>query len=343
MRVAVIGATGIVGSVLLEELTRKEFGFSECEILMYASPASVGKEVRFRGETHKVMPLKDVPQCEMAFFVAEEDVSAEWVPKFVNMGITVIDNSSVFRLEESVPLVVPEVNGELVKDKKLIANPNCSTIQLVVALAPLKQFGIKRVIVSSYQAVSGAGRDALIQMWEEMQSFIDLSKNRCPAELVGVHPFAGWKPQPFFGNVIPAIGKKVNDTEYREEYKIRHETRKILRMPNLPIFATAVRVPVINTHSESVMVELDRNPGFSKILDAFENAQGIKLWDEPITPVQVSGSRKVHISRLRADNDCDSTYHFWVVADNLRKGAATNAVQIGKLTLRSKNRSTKND
>ena len=330
LKIAVIGATGLVGQVLIKELEKGGFNFEVDDIIPYASGLSEGKFINFRGERIGINSLKseNIENVDIAFFCADEEVSKQFAKKFIDKGVVVIDNSSAFRLDAGIPLVVPEVNADDIGDAMLIANPNCSTIQLVVALSPLMRFGIKRVFVTTYQAISGAGRDALSSFIEEWEDMWDWIENKSLVELVSEHPYADFVPPAHFSNVVPQIGNVVQGDLYKEEYKIIHETRKILNMPDLNIHVTAVRVPVINAHSESVFVEFGTEPSLEDVKDTLSRSEGIEIIEPYPTPVAISGKRKVYIGRIRQELDEPNIYHLFVVADNLRKGAATNALQI---------------
>lgn len=317
LRVGVVGATGVVGMEFLKLLS--EWKIKPSEIRCFASSQSAGKSVF----DHPVEEITEdrLQGLDIVFFSSGEDVSSKWAPIVARLGGFAIDNSSAFRLNPEVPLVVPEVNGEVLQSLKkgaIIANPNCSTIQLVVALQPLKKFGLKRVIVSSYQAVSGAGRDGLDQL---------------AAERSGQPRTA---PSPFVKeidlNCIPQIGSFDAEGFSSEEQKIRKETKKILGLPDLQVSAFTVRVPVMNAHAESVWVTLESDPGLDQVqksLLEFEPHLVFRgLQDGHFSQKEVSGQDPVFVSRLRKEPDMAATYSFWVVADNLKKGAALNGLQI---------------
>jgi len=323
LRVAVVGATGLVGQTMLRVLQERDFPVRE--LLPVTSERSQGQEVVFRHEHVAVMTNEEAieRQPELVLMSAGGAVSAEWCPKYVAAGATVIDNSSAWRMTPEVPLVVPEVNAETIGEATLIANPNCSTIQLVVALAPLQRlFGLERVMVSTYQAVSGTGRDALDQL---------------SAELLKV-PGPTVYPHSILHNVLPHCDVFQEDGYTREETKVMQESRKILGLPGLRISCTAVRVPVKTGHSESVSVQLVADPNEAHVRAALQGAPGVILEDDPSRnhypmPLTANGHDEVFVGRIRRDLSAERSWHLWVVADNLRKGAATNAVQIAELIL----------
>lgn len=322
MKVAVVGATGLVGQMMLKVLEERNFPVSE--LFPVASESSVGKKVTFRGKEYAVISLEDAVQIrpDIALFSAGGSVSKEWAPKFAEAGTTVIDNSSAWRMTEGIPLVVPEVNGEILSEKdKIIANPNCSTIQMVVALNPLHQaFGISRIIVSTYQAVSGTGMKAVTQYSQEAAG------NESPDR---VYPYQ------IYGNCLPHCDVFLDNDYTREEMKLVHETRKIMRVPDMPVTATAVRVPVRGGHSESVNIELNTDTILEEIRSILSAAPGVKLYDQPATnqypmPILAEGKDDVWVGRIRKDESRERCWNLFIVADNLRKGAATNAVQIAE-------------
>ena len=325
MKVAVVGATGMVGQMMLKVLEERAFPVSE--LIPVASSHSVGKEVTFRGESHKVVSMEEgvAAHPDIALFSAGGSVSKEWAPAFASTGCVVIDNSSAWRMEKNIPLVVPEVNSDiLTSEDKIIANPNCSTIQLVVALHPIhQQFGIRRIIVSTYQAVSGTGMKAVQQYYEEA---------RGEEEVHRVYHY------PIYANVIPHCDVFLDNDYTKEEMKLVHETRKIMRVPDMPVTATAVRVPVIAGHSESINIELSKDTDAHTIRNILEQAPGIKVYDDPADhkypmPGLADGRDAVWVGRIRKDESSDRCWNLFVVADNLRKGAATNAVQIAELLI----------
>jgi aspartate-semialdehyde dehydrogenase len=322
MKVAVVGATGLVGQIMLKVL--EERAFPVTTLMPVASESSVGKTVKFRGTDHTVISLDQAvaAQPDIALFSAGGSVSKEWAPKFAAVGTTVIDNSSAWRMTEGVPLIVPEVNGHVLKpEDRIIANPNCSTIQMVVALNPLnKHFGIRRIIVSTYQAVTGTGMKAVKQYKDEVK---------------GQEPEAMVYPYPIFANCLPHCDVFMDNDYTREEMKLVHETRKIMGVADMPVTATAVRVPVLGGHSEAVNVELASDATVAEIRDILSDAPGVKLYDDPSTnkypmPILAEGRDAVWVGRIRKDESRDRCFNLFIVADNLRKGAATNAVQIAE-------------
>ncbi len=321
--VAVVGATGMVGNKFLKVLEERKLPVEN--YYLYASAKSAGKELDFMGKKYTVIELKEEnivdKKIDIALFSAGGDTSLRFAPVFAKHGTLVIDNSSAWRRDENVPLVVPECNPEDLKNtpKNIIANPNCSTIQAVVALKPLKDaFGIKRIVYSTYQAVSGAG----------VKGFNDLKGGIC-----------GEKPQkfphPIFGNCLPHIDVFLDNGYTKEEDKMIFETKKILHDQNLKITATAVRVPVYYGHSESINVEFYKPCTAESVRKVLENAPGIVVQDDVknnVYPMAITAEDKdeVFVGRIRKDDTVESGCNLWVVADNIRKGAATNAVQIAQ-------------
>ena len=321
MKVAVVGATGLVGGVMLKVL--EERGFPVRELLPVASARSVGATVHFRGKQVPVIDMEDAVAArpDIALFSAGGGTSLEWAPRFAEAGCTVIDNSSAWRMDPNVPLVVPEINAPaLAGHQRIIANPNCSTIQLVMALAPLhRAYGVQRVVVSTYQAVSGTGMKAVQQLEDERQGA------------------AGDKayPHPIDRNVIPACDAFSEEGYTKEELKLANETRKILD-PVIRVTATAVRVPVTGAHSEAVNVEFDKEYDLAEVRNLIAEAPGVELMDDPSSnsypmPILAHDRDAVLVGRLRRDLTQERTLNLWIVADNLRKGAATNAVQIAEV------------
>lgn len=325
--IAIVGATGLVGSEMLTILESSEIEVGKLSLL--ASKNSEGEVYRFRDDEIKVEELSAdrFIGVDVALFALSNDLAEKYVPIAIEHGAVVIDNSSRFRMDPKVPLVVPEVNGGLVKvEQKLFANPNCSTAQLVVALKPLHELaGLKRVVVSTYQSVSGAGKEALDELWA--QSLAVFQQKDMPLE-VFQHQIAF--------NLIPQIDAFLPSGYTKEEMKVIDETRKILGLPNLRITCTAVRVPVFHSHSEAVSVDFERKVTKEEIIETLSKAPGIEVHtDEYPLPIDVTGTDPVHVGRIRVDDfgGCD----FWIVADNLRKGAALNVVQILELWLQQKN------
>jgi len=327
MNIAIVGATGNVGRKLLEVIEKLNFKFSE--LYLIASDKSAGKKIKFQGKNFTVLGLTDFDfsKVKIAFFSAGSSIAEAWAPIAAKKTI-VIDNSKHFRMDKDIPLVVPEVNADSLKNyknKNIIANANCSTIQLVLALKPLHdQFKIKRVIVSTYQSVSGAGNAHMNELEEQSKKVLDKQK-------VSSKNFT--KQIAF--NVIPHIDTFMEDRYTKEEWKMTVETKKILD-PNISLSATCVRVPVFVGHAESVNVEFDSSVNAEKIRECLEKAPGCKVIDETkdggyITPHESEGTFLTYISRIRDDKTQKNSINMWVVSDNLLKGAALNAVQIAQL------------
>ena len=322
--VAIVGATGNVGRKFLEILEERNFPVKE--LYLFASKRSAGKTLKFKGEDLLVEELCEAnienKKIDFALFSAGGSVSLEFAPIFAKHGAVVIDNSSAWRMDKEVPLVVPEVNPEDVKwHKGIIANPNCSTIQAMVALKPLyDKYGIKRIVYSTYQAVSGAG----------IQGILDLQEGTTKKF-----------PYPILGNVIPHIDVFLDNGYTKEEIKMIEETKKILHDDNLRITATTVRVPVLNAHSESINVELNSEFELENVIDLFNSSKGIIVHDDVEnlkypTPLELSGKDEVFVGRIRRDFSLDNGLNLWVVADNIRKGAALNAIQIAEILINEK-------
>jgi aspartate-semialdehyde dehydrogenase len=323
MRVAVVGATGMVGNVMLQVLREQNFPITE--LILVASEKSVGKKINFGGLEFSVVGLPTAVEMrpDIAIFSAGGDTSLEWAPKFAEVGTTVIDNSSAWRMDPTKKLVVPEINGDvLTKEDKIIANPNCSTIQLVLTLAPLhKKYGVKRVIVSTYQSITGTGVKAVQQMENE--------RNEISGEMAYKYPIDK--------NCIPQCDSFLDNGYTKEEMKLTNETKKILD-PKINVSATAVRVPVVGGHSEAVNIEFENDFDLNDVRRLLHEMPGITLKDDPTTysypmPKYAEGKDDVFVGRIRRDESQANTLNLWIVADNLRKGAATNAVQIAKLLI----------
>lgn len=315
---AVVGATGMVGSKFLQVLEERKLPVSK--YYLFASAKSAGKEIDFMGEKHTVIELTSEniknKGINVALFSAGGSISKEFAPQFAAIGATVIDNSSQWRMHDDVPLVVPEVNGEAaLNNKGIIANPNCSTIQAMVALKPLHdKYGLKRVIYSTYQAVSGAG----------VAGFNDL-KNGTTNKF----------PYPITGNLIPQIDVFLDNGYTKEEEKMIKETKKILEDNSIKVTATTVRVPVFHGHSESINIEFNKPCTLEGIKEAFASMKGLIVVDDPANlkypmPIYAEDHDEVYVGRIRLDDTVESGCNIWVVADNIRKGAATNAVQIAE-------------
>lgn len=327
MKVAVVGATGLVGSKMLQVLAERNFPVTE--LLPVASEKSVGKEVTFKGEKYKVIGLQDAINAKpaIAIFSAGGGTSTEWAPLFAAAGITVVDNSSAWRMDPEKPLVVPEINADvLTKNDKIIANPNCSTTQMVVALAPLhKAYKIKRIVVSTYQSVTGTGKKAVDQMMGE--------RNKAVAGNGEEYPMA--YKYPIDLNVIPQIDVFTDNGYTKEEMKMVNETKKILRDDTIQVTATTVRIPVMGGHSEAVNVEFEKEFELADIKDILSHADGVVVVDDLANaqypmPKDAHERDEVFVGRLRRDETQPKTLNAWIVSDNLRKGAATNAVQIAE-------------
>ena len=323
MRVAVVGATGMVGNVMLQVLREQNFPITE--LIPVASEKSVGKKIEFGGLEFSVVGLQTAVEMrpDIAIFSAGGETSLEWAPKFAEVGTTVIDNSSAWRMDPTKKLVVPEINGDvLTKDDKIIANPNCSTIQLVLTLAPLhKKYGVKRVIVSTYQSIAGTGVKAVQQMENE--------RNEVSGEMAYKYPIDK--------NCIPQCDSFLDNGYTKEEMKLTNETKKILD-PKINVSATAVRIPVVGGHSEAVNIEFENDFDLNDVRRLLHEMPGITLKDDPTTysypmPKYAEGKDDVFVGRIRRDESQANTLNLWIVADNLRKGAATNAVQIAKLLI----------
>jgi len=321
MKIAVVGATGMVGNVMLKVLAERNFPITE--LLLVASEKSVGKTLIFKDKVYKVIGLKEAvnEKPDIAIFSAGGGTSLEWAPKFADAGTIVIDNSSTWRMDKSKKLIVPEINAsELDKNDKIIANPNCSTIQMVMALAPLhKKYKIKRIVVSTYQSVSGTGVKAVQQMTDERDN------NAVNAVY----------PHQIDMNCLPHAGDFDTDGYTNEETKLVFETKKILNDDSIQVTATAVRVPVIGGHSESVNVEFENDFELADIKQLLQDADGVIVSDNPANneypmPITAHGKDAVFVGRIRRDFSQANSLNMWIVSDNLRKGAATNAVQIAE-------------
>ena len=321
MKVAVVGATGLVGSKMLQVLSERNFPLTE--LLPVASEKSVGKEITYKGRTYKVMGMADAVAArpDIAIFSAGGGTSLEWAPKFAEVGTTVVDNSSAWRMDPTKKLVVPEINADvLTREDKIIANPNCSTIQMVLALAPLqRRYGIRRVVVTTFQSVTGTGKRAVDQLFGEREG----------------KPVDRVYPHPIDLNILPHIDSFLDTGYTKEEMKMVNETCKILRDDSIRVTATTVRVPTIGGHSESVNVELVEDFTLEEVRRLLSETPGVVVQDDPqnnVYPMPLNAHEKdeVFVGRLRRDFTQPNTLNMWVVADNLRKGAATNAVQIAE-------------
>lgn len=324
MRVAVVGATGMVGEVMLQVLAERNFPITE--LIPVASERSIGKEINFKNTSYKVVGLAQAVSLrpDIALFSAGGTTSLEWAPKFAEAGTTVIDNSSAWRMDPTKKLIVPEINASLLtSDDKIIANPNCSTIQMVLTLAPLHaQYTIKRVIVSTYQSITGTGVKAVEQLENEY------------ANIKGEMAYH----YPIHRNAIPQCDVFEDNGYTKEEMKLVRETQKILNDRNIAVTATAIRIPVVGGHSESVNIEFTSDFKLDEVQSILHNSPGITLQDNPDTltypmPIYAQGKDDVFVGRLRRDESQPNSLNMWIVADNLRKGAATNAVQIAEYLL----------
>lgn len=318
MKVAVVGVTGLVGHEMLRTL--EEMNFPVTELIPVASSRSVGKSVRFRDKDYTVVSVAEGIKAkpELALFSAGGSASKEYAPQFAAVGTTVVDNSSAWRMEPNVPLVVPEVNMHAVNGSKIIANPNCSTIQMVLPLAPLHAtFKIKRLVISTYQSVTGTGKAAVDQLFSERKGEKGESVYPHPIDL----------------NCIPHCDIFLDNDYTKEEMKMVNETRKILADDSIQITATAVRVPVIGGHAEAVNIEFEKPYEIDEVLRLLSETPGVVVMDDIAnnvypTPKEAHGKNDVFVGRIRRDESIENGLNLWIVADNLRKGAATNAVQI---------------
>ncbi len=327
MKVAVVGATGLVGQTMLKVLEQRNFPVTE--LVPVASEKSVGKTIQWKGKSFTVRSMTDAiaEKPVLALFSAGGTTSLEWAPRFAEAGITVIDNSSAWRMDPDKKLVVPEINGDvLTKEDRIIANPNCSTIQMVMALQPLEQhYGIERIIVSTYQSVSGTGKKAVDQLMNERKGVSGDMAYKYTIDL----------------NLIPQIDSFLDNGYTKEEMKMVNETRKILRSPGIRITSTTVRVPVKGGHSESVNVELKKDFSLDAVRAQIAAMPGVVVVDDPANarypmPIEAEGKDEVFVGRIRRDESQLNSLNLWIVSDNLRKGAATNAVQIAEYLVAKK-------
>ncbi|MCU0403530.1 MAG: aspartate-semialdehyde dehydrogenase [Chitinophagaceae bacterium] len=321
MKVAVVGATGLVGTKMLQVL--EERGFPVTELIPVASEKSIGKEVIFKGKPYKVVGFADAIAMKpaVALFSAGGSTSLALAPQFAEAGITVIDNSSAWRMDPTKKLVVPEVNGDvLTQDDKIIANPNCSTIQMVLVLQPLhKRYGIKRVVVSTYQSVTGTGVKAVNQLMNERSGVEGEMAYKYPIDL----------------NVIPQIDVFLDNGYTKEEMKMVNETKKIMGDDSIRVTATTVRIPVMGGHSESVNIEFENDFDLAEVRAILASSPGVVVEDDPSNavypmPLNAHDKDETFVGRIRRDESQPNTLNCWVVSDNLRKGAATNAIQIAE-------------
>jgi aspartate-semialdehyde dehydrogenase len=321
MKIAVVGATGMVGEVMLQVL--KERNFPVTELIPIASEKSVGKEIEWKGNTYKVVGLQTAVDMkpEIALFSAGGETSLEWAPKFAEVGTTVIDNSSAWRMDATKKLVVPEINASvLTKEDKIIANPNCSTIQMVMALAPLhKKYDIKRIVVSTYQSITGTGVKAVQQLENEYK---------------GEKGEMAYKYQ-IHRNAIPQCDVFEDNGYTKEEMKLVRETQKILDDRTIAVTATAIRIPVVGGHSEAVNIQFENDFDVTEVRQILHETDGVTVQDNQDTftypmPLYAQGKDDVFVGRIRRDESQPNTLNMWIVADNLRKGAATNTIQIAE-------------
>lgn len=327
MKVAVVGATGMVGKVMLKILEERNFPVSE--LIPVASERSVGKEISFNGQSYTIVSLADAVEMKpaIALFSAGGETSKQWAQRFADVGTTVIDNSSQWRMVDTIPLIVPEINADILTvNDKIIANPNCSTIQLVMVLNPLhKKYGIKRIVVSTYQSVTGTGKDAVDQLEGEI-------KGETPTK---VYPYQ------IFKNALPHCDVFDEETGYtKEELKLTLEPKKIMRVDAMNITATAVRVPVQGGHSEAVNIEFEKDFNVVDVQRLLSEQEGIVVQDNPDTnnypmPIYAEGKDDVFVGRIRRDFSQANSLNLWIVADNLRKGAATNTIQIAEYLVKN--------
>lgn len=321
MKVAVVGATGMVGEIMLQVLAERNFPVTE--LIPVASEKSVGKTIEWKGKTFTVVGLQTAVDLkpEIALFSAGGETSLEWAPKFAAAGTTVIDNSSAWRMDATKKLVVPEINASiLTKDDKIIANPNCSTIQMVMALAPLHaKYEIKRIVVSTYQSITGTGVKAVQQLENEY---------------AGIHGDMAYK-YPIHRNAIPQCDSFEANGYTKEEMKLVRETQKILNDNSIAVTATAIRIPVVGGHSEAVNIEFENDFDVNEIRQILHNTPGVTVQDNLDTftypmPIYAQGKDDVFVGRIRRDESQPNTINMWIVSDNLRKGAATNTIQIAE-------------
>ncbi len=324
MKLAIVGATGLVGQEILKVLEERSFPFTE--LYLVASSKSVGQPMTFKGKEYKIKGMEETLKLvpDIAIFSAGGNTSLEWAPKFAEAGTIVIDNSSAWRMDKTKKLIVPEINGnQLTIDDRIIANPNCSTIQMVMALAPLRvKYGIKRIVVSTYQSVTGTGKDAVQQMMDERN---------------GTKPTMVY-PHPIDMNALPHIDSFLDNGYTKEEMKMVHETRKIFSDDAIGVTSTTVRIPSVGGHSEAVNVEFLEDFNLSEVRSILASTPGVIVQDDPKNniypmPINSKGRDEVFVGRLRRDESQPNTLNMWIVADNLRKGAATNAVQIAEFMM----------
>ena len=334
MKIAVVGATGLVGSKMLQVLDEQKVRIDE--LIVAASERSVGKEITFQGKTYKVVSVDDAiaARPDIAIFSAGAAASRQYAPRFAEVGTYVVDNSSAWRMEKDVPLVVPEINADTITpDTHIIANPNCSTIQMVMALAPIhKAYGIKRLVIATYQSVSGSGLKGINQLNYEENSALRQAQGPLTKPAY---------PHQIYRNVLAHAGDFADNGYTSEEEKLVNETRKILRDDSIAVTATACRVPVTGGHSEAVNVETLKSFEIEEVRRLLENTPGVIVQDDPsanLYPMAITSYDKdeVFVGRIRRDHSVENGMNLWIVSDNIRKGAATNAVQIAKYLIESK-------
>ncbi|WP_185851357.1 aspartate-semialdehyde dehydrogenase [Blattabacterium cuenoti] len=332
MKLGIVGATGMVGRVMIDQL--ENLNFPSDELYLSASEKSIGKEFFFRKKKYTILSINELlsKSLHIVLFSAGSDVSKQWAPKFAEMGVTVIDNSSAWRMDPNKKLIVPEINGFcLKKTDKIIANPNCSTIQLVMILYPLHlEYCIDRVVVSTYQSITGTGQKALNQFNKEKEGF-----SYYEDEYEKIYPY------PIFQNVLPHCDSFLDNGYTIEEIKLMKETKKIMNDKKISITATSARVPVIGGHSESVNITFKKEPDINRIYEILSKTKGVIVQDSPkenIYPMPFfsHGKDEVFVGRIRKDYSCINSLNLWIVADNLRKGAATNTIQIAELLIEKK-------
>ncbi len=326
MKIAVVGATGMVGEIMLKVLAERNFPLTE--LIPVASEKSVGKTLSFQGKEYEVKSMEEALRMrpQLALFSAGGSISLEWAPKFAAVGTTVIDNSSAWRMDPNIKLVVPEINAtSLTVSDKIIANPNCSTIQLVMTLAPLhKVFGVKRVVVSTYQSITGTGVKAVQQLENEYK------------EEKGAMAY----PYPIHRNALPHCDVFEENGYTKEEMKLVRETKKILGDDRIALTATAVRIPVVGGHSESVNITFEKSFELGQVRRLLHETEGVIVQDNPETntypmPIYAEGKNDVFVGRIRRDESQENGLNLWIVADNLRKGAATNTIQIAEYLIKN--------
>lgn len=327
MKVAVVGATGMVGEVMLQLLAERNFPVTE--LIPVASEKSVGKQIDFKGKKYAVVGLQTAVEMrpDIAVFSAGGETSLAWAPKFAEAGTTVIDNSSAWRMDQTKKLIVPEINASvLTKEDKIIANPNCSTIQMVMVLAPLhKKYGIKRVVVSTYQSITGTGVKAVKQLENEF---------------AGIQEEMAY-PYPIHRNAIPQCDVFEENGYTKEEMKLVRETQKIMDDKTIAVTATAIRIPVVGGHSEAVNIQFENDFDINEVRAILHNTPGVVVQDNPDTktypmPLYAHGKDDVFVGRIRRDESQPNTLNMWIVSDNLRKGAATNTIQIAEYLVANK-------